>query len=124
MKKRGRGRERAGERECEGQEDKEGRRQWRYAIKTILALSLPPSPALPLFLPTRQPQPLQRVGRRIAGCGNIFLGLEAAHGFDCVLVVYAGQFAGVEASLLERLLNLERARPVYFEGLMPCRVSL
>src|SRR5215510_4144994 len=72
----------------------------------------------------RQPQPLQRMGRRIAGCGNLFLGLEASHGFDGGLVVYAGQFAGVEASLLERLLNLERARPVDFEGLAPCRVSL
>src|SRR5215813_7886264 len=86
----------------------------------------PPTPhsPLPVFLPTRQPQPLQRVGGRIAGCGNLFLGLEAAHGFDGGLVVYAGQFAGVEASLLERLLNLERARPVDFEGLAPCRVSL
>jgi len=83
-----------------------------------------PHSLLPVFLPTRQPQPLQRVGSRIAGCGNLFLGLEAAHGFDGGLVVYAGQFAGVEASLLERLLNLERARLVDFEGLAPCRVSL
>src|SRR5262249_62249661 len=82
------------------------------------------SPCRPVFLPTRQPQPLQRVGRRITGCGNLFLGLETAHGFDGGLVVYAGQFAGVEASLLERLLNLERARPVDFDGLAPCRISL
>src|SRR5215475_6811871 len=79
-----------------------------------------PSPCRPVFLPTRQPQPLQRVGRRITGCGNLFLGLKAAHGFDGGLVVYAVQFAGVEASLLERLLNLESASAVDFEGLALC----
>ena len=62
-------------------------------------------------------QPLQGVSRRIASCGNLFLGLEAAHGFDGGLVVYAGQFIGVEATSLERFLNLERARAVDFEGL-------
>ena len=44
-------------------------------------------------------------------------GLEAAHGFDGGLVVYAGHFAGIEAPLLERFLNLERALAVDFEGL-------
>ena len=73
-----------------------------------------PSPCRPVFLPTRQPQPLQRVGRRITGRGNLFLGLETAHGFDGGLIVFAGQFAGVEAALLERPLNLESARPVDF----------
>jgi hypothetical protein len=70
--------------------------------------------------PQSKPQPLQRVGSRITGRGNILLGLETAHGFDGGLIVYAGQFAGVEAALFERLLNLERARPVDFEGLASC----
>ena len=69
--------------------------------------------------PQSKPQPLQGVGRRIAGRGNLFLGLEAAHGFDGGLVVCAGQFADVEAPLLERFLNLESARAVDFEGLVP-----
>ena len=60
------------------------------------------------------------MGRRIASCGNLFLGLETAHGFDGGLVVFAGQFAGVEAPLLERFLNLESARAVDFEGLAHC----
>ena len=101
-----------------------GNGEWGVGKRKSTSPFPTPHSLLPLLLPTRQPQPLQRVGCRIAGCGNLFLGLEAAHGFDGGLVVYAGQFAGVEASLLERLLNLERARPVDFEGFVPCRVSL
>src|SRR5262245_26303600 len=57
------------------------------------------------------------MGCRIPGRWNFFLGLEKAHGFDGGLIVYAGHFAGIEAALFERLLNLERARLIDFEAL-------
>src|SRR5215470_15045036 len=70
---------------------------------------------IPLFLPARQPQPLQRVGRGITGRRNILVDLKAAHGLDGVFVVDAGQLAVVEAALFERLLNLKGAPLVNFD---------
>src|SRR5262245_19724867 len=99
-------RRRRRDREKERRRDREKERR-RVSLK--ISLSVPPSLFLSVFLPARQPQPLQRVGSRITGRGNLFLRLETAHGFDGGLIVYAGQFAGVKAALLERLLNLERA---------------
>src|SRR5262245_1824177 len=61
---------------------------------------------IPLFLPVRQPQPLQRVGCWITGRVNFLIDLKPAHGFDGVIVVNAGQLAVVETALFERLLNL------------------
>src|SRR5262245_46490265 len=121
MKKTGRqgdwatGRKRNRDRKLEKQTNRERRGGSSYSFRPVAQ-----SPCRPVFLPARQSQPLQRVGRRIAGCGNLFLGLEAAHGFDGGLVVFAAQFAGVEAPSLERFLNLECARAVDFEGLAPC----
>jgi hypothetical protein len=74
----------------------------------------------PFLLSVRQPQPLQRMGCRITGRWNFFLGLETAHGFEGLLIVYAGHFAGIEAALFERLLNLERARLIDFKTIAFC----
>src|SRR5215510_3177819 len=91
-----------------------GNGEWGMGKSPHSPLPIPYSP-FPLFLPARQPQPLQGMGCGITGRGNVLVDLKAAHGLDGVTVVDAGQLAAVEAALFERPLNLKGARLVDFD---------